>query len=329
MNLLTENHSMYPRVGESEHYLRLRRAYHRFDRGDIDEDELHEFEDEYVEEVIGEQIDAGLDIVTDGMIRWYDHVSHLAGKLSGTEVGGLVRFFDTNYLVREARVTGRVHRETPLTVRDFEHASGVSDRPVKAVLTGPCTLAHHSILDDGPYGSIRELAEDYATVLRDEVRDLDNAGARYIQIEEPSLLQHSDGAGWTLDLIDGMIEGTEAETRLATYFGDAEPLLDELQQSAVDVLTFDVTYSDGLEDRLVRHGSDKGIGLGLLDGRNTKIAPEDELVRRVEELLESLPDRDHYLTSSCSIEYLPRDRALRKLRHLASVAEGVREGVRT
>lgn len=327
MGLLTENHSMFPRVGESDHYLRLRRAYHRYDHGEISEEELHDIEDEYVEEVIDEQEEAGMDIVTDGMVRWYDHISHLASGLEGAEVAGLVRFFDTNYLVREARVTGEISRSESLIVDDYRHAEQASTNSAKPVLTGPYTLSQHSILEEGPYDSIRSLAEDYAEALKQEARDLDEAGAAHLQLEEPSILQHPEDADWALELVDEILQGIEAETRLATYFGDAVDLLDELQATEADVLTLDFTYSDELEDRLVQNGSDKGIGLGLLNGRNTKLAPESELRDQVSRLLDALPDRNHYLTSSCSIEYLPRNRALRKLRHLNSVAEGLQEGV--
>ena len=324
MDFLAENHSMYPRVGESDEDLRLRRAHHRFDQGEIDESELRRIEDDYVEQVIREQQQAGLDVVTDGMIRWYDHISHLAENIAGAEVAGLVRYFDTNYLVREARITDHIEWRSPLTVSEFEFAHSVSDCPVKAVLTGPLTLARHSILDDSPYSNERSIAEDYASVLRQEVRALSEAGMTELQIEEPSLLQSHSDAEWALSLIDEVIgNGTGNNVRLATYFGDANPIYKQLQKSDVDALLLDFTYSSNLADTIRDQGSTKAIGIGILNGRNTKLSDIDDTAEKIRDLLDALGEDRHFVSFSCSIDYLPRDRARRKLEQLATIRDRV------
>lgn len=328
MDFLAENHSLYPRVGDTDDELRLRRAYHRFDDGEIDQSRLNEIEDSYAEDVINEQVDADLDVVTDGMIRWYDHVSHLADELVGTEVAGLVRYFDTNYLVREAKVVGPVEWREPLIVDEYELASSVSSEPVKMVLPGPLTLTRHSIVDDSVYNNEELLAEDYADALQQEVRALADAGLSHLQIEEPSLLQTPEDADWVLPLLDKLAGASgSTETRLATYFGDADPLYDEFQATEFDVLTFDFTYSETLEGTIVQQGTDKTLALGLLNGRNTKLQPVDEIASTVENLEAQLVDGTNYLTFSCSIDYLPRDKARRKLEQLSEVRDRLTEGV--
>ncbi len=327
MKLRAENHSMYPRVGESDEKLRLRRAHHKFDHDEITRDELDEIVDSYVTELLDEQVQADLDVVTDGMIRWYDHVSHLAGKLDGAEVAGLVRFFDTNYLVREAEVTGRVEWSEPMLVDEFKHAESVSERPVKVILTGPFTLARHSILEDSPYDSARELAGDYAAALRREVQALREAGVQHLQVEEPSLLKHPGESTWVLEAVDGVLAAAgEVQTRLATYFGDAAELYGELQDTGADMLVLDFTYSDQLEEVIRSSGSDKQLGLGLLNGRNTRLEDVSETASRVERLLEAAGEGPHSLTFSCSLDYLPRDRAERKLQQLRRIRDAVLEG---
>jgi len=277
-----------------------------------------------VEEVINEQIERGLDVVTDGMIRWYDHISHLAEGIDGADVAGLVRKFDTNYLVREARVAKHIEWREPLTAGEFEFANSVSEKPVKAILTGPLTMARHSILEESPYNDERSLAEDYAHVLKQEVKALSGAGMEEFQLEEPSILQSPGDWEWVQSLVDDILTAEEdVNTRLATYFGDAAPLYDELQQSAADILTFDFTYSDELPDLIKNNGSDKEIGFGLLNGRNTKLKPVDEAVNELTELIDAVGQENHYLTFSCSLDYLPRDRAQQKLDRLAEIKEGV------
>lgn len=328
MEFLAENHSLYPRVGDTDEHLRLRRAYHDYDSGEIDEAELKEIEDSYAEDVINEQIDAGLDIVTDGMIRWYDHVSHLAEKLEGTEVGGLVRFFDTNYLVREAKVNEPIEWRTPMIESEYELARSASSRPVKMVLPGPLTLARHSIIDEETYSNEQSLAEDYAHALRQEVRSLSEAGLEHLQIDEPSLLQTPGDAEWVLPLLDQLaVDAGDCTTRLATYFGDAVPLYEDLQETEFNVLTFDFTYSDTLAEDIAKQGSDKRLGLGLLNGRNTKLQDSDGIVDRIESMEPGLNGEEQFLTFSCSIDYLPRDKAQRKLEQLAEIRDRLTEGV--
>jgi len=328
MELLAENHSLYPRVGSTDDELRLRRAYHRYDHGDIDESELKEIEDSYAEDVIDEQLDAGFDVVTDGMIRCYDHVSHLAEKLTGAEVAGLVRFFDTNYLVREAKITEPIEWRNPLVVGEYELAKSVSTQPVKMVLPGPLTLARHSIYDNSIYSGEESLVEDYADVLQQEVRSLSEAGLNHLQIEEPSLLQTPQAAEWVLPLLDDVARAAgDTTTRLATYFGDAVPLYEDLQETEYNVLMFDFTYSETLTEDMVKQGSQKRLGLGLINGRNTKIKDSEEIIDEIESLEPGLNDEPQILTFSCSIDYLPRDKARRKLDQLTDVRDRSLEGV--
>jgi len=90
--LLTRNTGSYPRVGEGDEKLRLRRAYAQLEKGAITAEQFAAVQDDYTREVIREQIDAGLDVVTDGQLRWYDCVSHFAGILDGvSKAAAIVR----------------------------------------------------------------------------------------------------------------------------------------------------------------------------------------------------------------------------------------------
>ena len=326
MELIVENHSMYPRVGETDSELRLRRAHHQFDHGEITQQELASIENDYVEELIAEQQQAGLDIVTDGMIRWYDHISHLNRKLSGVEVGGLVRYFDTNYLVREGLVKSTLERQQPLLVEEFKFASSVADRPVKQILTGPLTLSYFAELADSPYATQQELAEAYADLLVEEVADLSAAGLKELQIEEPVLLQNPEAAEWALPLVDRIATAAaDVEVRLASYFGDPVPLYDQLQESAVDLLMFDFVYGNELYKTIQQKGSDRRLVMGVLDGRNTKLADPAELVEKLKPVLDSLPEGRNSLSFTSSLDYLPRDRARLKLQRLVQIGDQLQE----
>ena len=149
MELILANHSSYPRIGESTGHQTLRRTIAQWEKGEKTETDLRAAEDRMTEIALAEQVEAGLDVVTDGQIRWYDPISHLAGKLDGIRITGLLRYFDTNFYFRQPVVEGKIARSKPLLVDDFRFARGKSARPVKAVLTGPAALARPSLAQKG------------------------------------------------------------------------------------------------------------------------------------------------------------------------------------
>jgi 5-methyltetrahydropteroyltriglutamate--homocysteine methyltransferase len=106
---------------------------------------------------------------------------------------------------------------------------------------------------------------------------------------------------------------------LATYFGDAAPLYEGLQTFPVDALGFDFTYSRELGDLIARRGSDKAIAFGLIDGRNTRMDRVEEILPILQKALPKVKGAPSYLTSSCGLEYLPRDKAQLKLKRMAAV----------
>jgi 5-methyltetrahydropteroyltriglutamate--homocysteine methyltransferase len=186
-------------------------------------------------------------------------------------------------------------------------------------MTGPYSLAQASVLEGG-YRDRASLALAYADVLAQEVAELAEAGATLIQIDEPFLLQHPED----LDVVRrafGMLAAARGRARLAcyTYFGDAVPLYDDLQELPVDVLGFDFTYSPKLAERIGEAGTGKALGLGLIDGRNTKLETKDAVYPALDRVLPHLRGTA-YLNPSCGLEFLPRDRARTKLETMVRLA---------
>jgi 5-methyltetrahydropteroyltriglutamate--homocysteine methyltransferase len=137
---------------------------------------LRDAENEMTRRAIADQARAGLDVLTDGQIRWYDLISHLAGKLEGVQIKGLLRFFDTNSYFRQPVLTALPRRTGPLVVEDYafaRNALGHLPTPpdkagkiaIKPVLTGPYTLAKFSLGQDGTASSLDARANAYAVAL--------------------------------------------------------------------------------------------------------------------------------------------------------------------
>lgn len=320
MELKLANHSSYPRVGDTPEGQLLRRTIAQREKGEKTDHDVHTAEDQLTEMALAEQDEADLDVVTDGQIRWYDPASHLAGKLAGIHINGLLRFFDTNFYFRQPVAEGKIQRTGPLVVEEFTFARSKTSRMVKAVLTGPYTLARLSLARDDGNTKLGSLVEQYAEALAAEVGALADAGATMIQVDEPAILKHpEDFAQFESGVKALAAQKKNAQLILAFYFGDVAPLYARLQTLPVDMLCLDFTYSPGLADVIAREGSSKTVALGLVDGRNTRLEKEDEVARQIEQIGPALKTGKTYLTSSCGLEYLPRDRAKLKLKHLTTI----------
>ncbi len=310
----------YPKIPNRPRPARLRNAIRKLDRGEITAEDLHQVEDEVTVEALQEQAQAGLDLVTDGQIRWEDEQTYLARRLSGVSIGGLIRWFDTNMYYRQPVIEGDVSWREPITVRDFTFAKEHSSKPVKAVLTGPYTLARLSV--DRHYGSVEALAAALAEALNQEARALQEAGASLIQFNEPAVLQYKEDLPSFAAVCQRLLAGLTAETALYLYFGDAEGILPQLLDLPFDLIGLDFVMG-GRNGSLVRGSSfTKKLGLGIIDARNTRLESPEQIAERILALADGVaPDRIH-VSPSAGLEFLPREVAQEKLRRLA---DGVRK----
>jgi len=321
MNLIATNAGSYPRIGDTPDKQVLRRTITQWEKGEKSGEDLAAAEKEMTKLAISEQLEAGLDLVTDGQIRWYDLLSHIASKLEGIKINGLLRFFDTNSYYRQPVVSGEIKHKKTILLDDYRFAQSVSAKAVKPVVTGPYTLARLSIVENGRYKSFEKLVEDYSVAVAEEVKALAGAGAAIIQIDEPAILKNKED----VDLFSSalrLLVNVKGNARLAlyTYFGDAAWLYRTLQESPADIVGIDFTYNQKLASMIAHDGSRKPLGLGLIDGRNTKTDDEREVRRDLDLLLPAIKGGSCYLNPSCGLEYLPRDRAFMKLKNMARIA---------
>jgi 5-methyltetrahydropteroyltriglutamate--homocysteine methyltransferase len=338
------NTGSYPRIGDGPELQTLRRATASLDRGERNTADLLDAEDEMIRRAIADQLKAGLEVITDGQIRWYDPISHLASKLANVKIAGLQRYFDTNFYFRQPVITGTPQRSDPLVAKDFSFArnalghlptpkSLAGKLSIKPVLTGPYTLAKFSLSAHAGNGAVdsfssleaRTLA--YAEALAAEIVELAQIGASLIQIDEPAIIKYPQDWQIFEKAVTKLIaardksaaEGSRPQLALYVYFHDPAPLYEKLIAVPVDIIGLDFTYNPKLIDLVASAGSPKPLGLGLVDGRNTKLEDAGEIARQIDRLLPKIQGGRAYLNPSCGLEYLPRDRAFAKLELLAKI----------
>ena len=313
----------YPRVSDAPDGQRLRRAVARWERRELSDEDLRKVEVDVMQEVVREQASLGVDIVSDGQVTRYDPISHFAGKLEGFEIGGLLRYFDTNTYYRQPRAKGKVRWTNPITVDDWTTASAATVAPVKAVLIGPYTLAAMSA-----NGASNDLLWDLAGAVGNEVSALAHSGVPRIQIDEPALVRAKALPREFDEMVDTVLEGRRrAQATLFTYFGGVGHLLEDLLALPFDFLGLDLVQGASTIEALRRADVTKPMILGLIDARNTKMEDPKEVAKRALALRDRVPLDRSYLSPSNGLEFLPRAKAREKLAVLVAAAKLVREAV--
>jgi 5-methyltetrahydropteroyltriglutamate--homocysteine methyltransferase len=275
------------------------------------------------EQIIAEQERAGIDIITDGHAGWADLLRPFAETWAGFEIGGLLRWFDNNTYYRRPVCTGPVECRGPATVEAFRFATSVASHPVKAVIPGPVTFARLSV--DEHYRDHEKFVMAIAPVLAQEVFELAAAGARHIQIDEPALLGAPDDVALARRALGFVVaEAEPAEVTLATYFGDALGIGPEIFDLQADVVGLDLVSGPGSIDLIKQAPSGAKIQAGIIDARNTKLEPVEDLVALIDSIETAIDDSDLRLSPSAGLEFLPREKARAKLQRLGEVAQRVR-----
>ncbi|MFY9802695.1 MAG: hypothetical protein WA211_12160 [Candidatus Acidiferrales bacterium] len=334
----------YPRVGDTPELQLLQRTIASLGSGDRTTADLLDAQNQVTRQAIAAQVKAGLDIVTDGQIRWNDPISYLAGKLDNIEFQGTVPFFDTEISCRQPVFAGQPLRRGHLVAADYSfarNALGHLPTPknkagklaIKPVLTGPYTLAKFSLSarsDNGGGGgpaTLEARAHAYAGILAPEIEALSQAGAELIQIDEPAILQSPGDWAIFEQSLTVLLEARDKvrkanrklELALYVYFDDCAPLYEKLVALPVDILGIDFTCGSGLVDKVASYGSPKPLALGLVDGRRQRLEQPAEVARQVERLFARIQGGRAYLGPSCGLEYLSSEAAFAKFAMLPLV----------
>jgi 5-methyltetrahydropteroyltriglutamate--homocysteine methyltransferase len=327
--LITTVIGNYPKIPDLPAPGKWRSAVEKLQKGQLDEPGLRAVEDEVTREAIADQVDAGIDLVTDGQIRWEDGQTHFARRLRGFAINGLQRYFDTNIYFREPVAEGPVEWTSPITVDEFVFAREHSARPVKAVITGPFTLAMLS--RNTHYPAAAPYVHALARALNAELRALAAAGATVIQVDEPALCRHKEEYPLFAEAMRTVADGVTAKRILCTYFGDVRGVYPRLLDLPFDVIGLDFVAGPRNWDAIRSAPFTKELQFGLLDARNSRIEPVEEIVAAVRRMAGMVAPERLLLAPSAGLEFLPRGVARRKLRALvqgARAAEADLKGAR-
>ncbi len=308
----------YPKVSSDKNAPNLRNALNAFDQKKIMAEELERVYQAAIQRVVHEQEEAGVDLPTDGQIRWDDIATFFAKNFEGAYINGLIRFFDNNAYYRKPVFTGELKLRAPGSGTEYRTASIYSRRRLKGVVVGPYTLTRMSV--DEYYKDEERLVMTLASILRQEVLALQEAGAEYIQIDEPFLTWAPDGLPLAKRALTEMLEGIRAKKILALYFGSIKPLVPALYDFPVDLFAVDTVSKPENLELLLNAPQNKGIVAGCFDARNIKLEPKAELFALYKKLAaQNRPGV--FVSPSCGLEFLPHSDAVAKLKWMVQTVK--------
>lgn len=324
-------------IGSFPQTAQLRTARADLRAGRIDRAAYEQRIEAEIREVLAFQEKAGLDVLVHGEPERNDMVQYFAEQLTGylaTE-HGWVQSYGSRY-VRPPILAGDISRPAPMTTRWTGYAQSLTDRPVKGMLTGPVTmLAWSFVRDDLP---LADTARQVALALRDEVADLEAAGAAVIQVDEPALretlpLRAAERPGylaWATEAFRISTGGVRADTQIHTHMCYAEfgEILAAIEDLDADVISLEAARSHmQVAHELAGAGYPREVGPGVYDIHSPRVPGTDELTALLREGLAGIPADRLWVNPDCGLKTRGREEAQRSLEHLVAAALTVRAQV--
>jgi 5-methyltetrahydropteroyltriglutamate--homocysteine methyltransferase len=291
-------------------------------RGEMERAELKELEIAATRTWIEFQNSVKTDLVVDGEIYRGDMVAYFAEELPGLELGGLVRSYGNRYY-RKPIATGPVGRDHAITVDWWRLAQSLTEAPVKGMLTGPYTICDWSFNEY--YATRRDYVLDLARVIRDEALDLEAAGARYIQIDEPAASTRIDELDLVVEAMGIVTKPLSAHTITHICYGDFHRAYPKMLQIPVDQIDLEFANSDyALLDEFVEHPFTKYIGLGVVDVHSHRVEPVEEIAEGIRKALKLIPPERMFVDPDCGLKTRSVDEAKSKLTNIREAVDIVK-----
>jgi 5-methyltetrahydropteroyltriglutamate--homocysteine methyltransferase len=313
-------------IGSFPQTSEIRTARARANRGDLTTEQYEQLMKDEIKRVVELQEELGFDVLVHGEPERNDMVQYFAENLEGFDVTvhGWVQSYGSR-CTRPSILWGDVTRSAPITVEWAKYAQSLTSKPMKGMLTGPVTiLAWSFVRDDQPLG---ETANQVALALRDEIADLEAAGIKVIQVDEPALrellpLRKADQAAyldWSVKSFRLATAGAADATQVHTHlcYSEFGAIID-----AIDGLDADVTSIEAARSRmevvhdLESHGFGRGVGPGVYDIHSPRVPGEQEITELLSTAVKHVPSRQLWVNPDCGLKtrcYAETEESLRNL----------------
>ena len=291
-------------------------------------------------EVIDDQIECGIDIITDGEVRRENYIHYHCRHITGVDFNTLTEKIARtgNYKCWLPTIVAKVEAQDSFLVHDWKVSQKLSSKPVKITIPGPMTIA--DTIANTYYKSDDKMGFDLAEVINVEIKRLQKAGCKYIQVDEPLFARKPQQAiDFGIDNLAKCFEGlenTEIEkiTHICCGYPDKLDVINypkapldsykkiakALDASLIDTVSIEDAhrYND-LE--LLRNFTKTKVIFGLIKIASSQIETKEEIENRVLDALNYIDKQQLIAAPDCGLGHLPRQLAIEKLKIMVDVAK--------
>ncbi len=299
-------------------------------------------ESEYVEALKGHIADAvkrqealDLDVLVHGEAERNDMVEYFAENLAGfqTTKFGWVQSYGSR-CVKPAIVVADIEREKPMTVEWSTYAQSLTSKQMKGMLTGPVTILCWTFPREDI--SRKEIADQLALALRDEVSDLQDAGINIIQIDEPAIREglplkkrdHAEYLNWAVNAFKISAASAKPETQIHTHmcYSEFNEIIDSVAALDADVITIETSRSNmELLKAFEEFNYPNEIGPGVYDIHSPNIPSEDWIEGLINKAAEKIPAKRLWVNPDCGLKTRNWAETEASLANMVSAAKKLRK----
>jgi 5-methyltetrahydropteroyltriglutamate--homocysteine methyltransferase len=265
----------------------VRKARAAHGKGVLDDAGYEQFLREETARTVAWQEEIGLDVLVHGEFERNDMVQYFGEQLSGFVFTkhAWVQSYGSR-CVRPPILFGDVSRPRPMTVAWWRYAQSLTDKPMKGMLTGPVTILNWSFVRDDV--SREQACRQIALAIRDEVDDLEAAGAKVIQIDEAALreglpLRRADWdayLSWAVECFRLTASGVADHTQIHTHmcYSEFNDIIAAIGAMDADVISIETARSKmELLDAFAGYAYPAEIGPGVYDIHSPRVPTVDEM----------------------------------------------------
>ncbi|AUX62273.1 5-methyltetrahydropteroyltriglutamate--homocysteine S-methyltransferase [Simonsiella muelleri] len=280
-----------------------------------------------------------LDVPVHGEAERNDMVEYFGEQLAGYCFSqfGWVQSYGSR-CVKPPIIFGDVSRPNPMTVFWSSYAQSLTKRPMKGMLTGPVTMFKWSFVrDDIPLSVV---AKQIALALNDEVLDLEKAGIKVIQIDEPAIreamplkkAQWDEYLAWACEAFRLSSTGAEDSTQIHTHmcYSEFNDILPAIASMDADVITIETSRSD--MDLLTAFGEFKypnDIGPGVYDIHSPRVPTAAEIEHLLRKAMDVVPVERLWVNPDCGLKTRGWQETIEQLEVMMEVTHKLRKELNT
>lgn len=321
-------------IGSFPQTVEVRSWRSKFKKGEITRAEYNNLLKGEIEKTIRKQEEIGLDVLVHGEAERNDMVEYFGEQLSGFAFtqNGWVQSYGSR-CVKPPVIYGDVCRPNAMTIDWITYAQSLTDKPVKGMLTGPVTILQWSFVRNDQPRAVT--MKQIALAIRDEVVDLEKAGIKVIQIDEPAIreglpLRKSERKAYLDNAVESFrisASGVKDETQIHTHmcYCEFNDIIEHIALMDADVITIECARSQmELLESFVKFKYPNEIGPGVYDIHSPRVPSVDEMVALMQKAAQVISPSQLWVNPDCGLKTRGWAETEASLRNMVEAAKKLR-----